>query len=71
VLYKKKTLHPNGQKRSDVVEAREKWRKNQGELCKFKLFFLDECSINIGMTPLYGWGEKSERVNDYVSDVGV
>jgi hypothetical protein len=21
------------------------------------------------MTPLYGWGEKSERVNDYVPDV--
>jgi transposase len=25
--------------------------------------------MNTGMTPLYGWGEKSERVNDYVPDV--
>jgi hypothetical protein len=33
------------------------------------LFFLDECSINIGMTPLYGWGEKHVRVVDYVPDV--
>ena len=25
--------------------------------------------INVGMVPLYGWGEKSERVNDYVLDM--
>jgi len=33
------------------------------------LVFLDESSINLGMTRLYGWGESSERVVDYVPDV--
>jgi hypothetical protein len=31
--------------------------------------FLDECSINLAMTRLYGWGDKSVRVEDYVPDV--
>jgi hypothetical protein len=31
--------------------------------------FLDESSINSGMTPLCGWGETSERVDDYVPDL--
>jgi len=30
---------------------------------------LDESSVNSGMTRLYGWGLKSERINDYVPDV--
>jgi transposase len=25
--------------------------------------------INVGMVPLHGWGEKSDRVNDYVPDM--
>ena len=33
------------------------------------MYFIDECGINLGMTRLYGWGEKSERVDDYVPDV--
>jgi hypothetical protein len=33
-----------------------------------KLGFLDESSINTAMTPLYGWGERSKRVYDYVPD---
>jgi hypothetical protein len=51
------------------VAAREKWRQDQPRLDVKKLKFLDESSINTGMTPLYGWGEKSKRVNDYVPDV--
>ena len=34
-----------------------------------KLKFLDETGVNLGMTRLYGWGEKSRRVVDYVPDV--
>jgi transposase len=34
-----------------------------------KLVFLDESSINTGMTRLYGRGPRSERVVDYTPDV--
>ena len=34
-----------------------------------KLVFLDESSINTGMTRLYGRGLGSERVVDYTPDV--
>ena len=34
-----------------------------------KLIFLDESSINTGMTRLYGRGSGSERVVDYTPDV--
>lgn len=52
-----------------MIEARKEWKEIQKDLDFEKLKFLDESSINAGMTPLYGWGEKSERVNDYVPDV--
>ena len=38
-------------------------------MSKSNLYFLDESGLNLGMTRLYGWGKKSERVNDYVPDV--
>jgi transposase len=31
--------------------------------------FLDECGVNLGMTRLYGWGERHARVGEYVPDV--
>jgi transposase len=34
-----------------------------------KFVFLDESSINLGMTRLYGRAPTNERVNDYVPDV--
>jgi transposase len=34
-----------------------------------RLVFLDECSVNCGMTRLYARAKKSERVNDYTPDV--
>jgi hypothetical protein len=33
------------------------------------LVFLDESSVNAGMTRLYGRAKTNERVNDYVPDV--
>jgi transposase len=62
-------LHANGQKRPDVVEKRKKWRENQNTLDVNKLVFLDESSITLALTRLYGWGERSARVEDYVPDV--
>ncbi|MDR1579399.1 MAG: transposase [Synergistaceae bacterium] len=33
------------------------------------MVFIDECSINCGMTRLYGRSKKGSRVNDYTPDV--
>jgi len=35
----------------------------------YKLIFLDECSVNTGMTRLYARGMSNERIVDYVPDV--
>ena len=37
-------------------------------MSKNNLYFLDESSINLGMTRIYGWADKSKRVDDYVPD---
>lgn len=34
-----------------------------------KIYFLDETSVHLDMVSLYGWGEKGERVVDYVPDL--
>ena len=67
--YKKKTLFPSKQQRKDVQEKRESWRESQPTLDTSKLYFLDESSVNLGMTRLYGRAPINERVNDYVPDV--
>ncbi len=66
---KKKTLHPKDQEREDVVKMREEWKEYQPYLDIKKIHFLDETSVNLGMTRLYGWGTKNERVVDHVPDV--
>jgi transposase len=62
-------LHPNGQLREDVQEKRKKHKKHQPNLDVSKLKFIDQSSINCGMTRLYGRAPSNERVNDYVPDV--
>ncbi|MDR1992707.1 MAG: hypothetical protein LBQ98_04300 [Nitrososphaerota archaeon] len=62
-------LHPNGQKREDVLIKRQKWQNRQKILAIDKLVFLDESSINLGLIRLYGWGDKHARVEEYVPDV--
>jgi transposase len=64
-------MYASEQQREDVVEARKQWQENQGKLDTEKLKFLDESSLDTGMTPLYGWGKKDERVNDFVPHTGV
>jgi len=41
----------------------------QQSLDPSKLKFLDESSINLGMTRLYGRAKTNERVNEYIPDV--
>ena len=52
-----------------MIEKRENWRDNQENLDISKLRFLDETSVNCGMTRVYGRAPTNERVNDYVPDV--
>jgi hypothetical protein len=51
------------------MKKREEWKENQKNLSKKNLYFLDESSVNCGMTRLYGRAKSNERVNDYVPDV--
>ena len=43
--------------------------KNQPGMEAGRLNFLDESSVNLGMTRLYGRAPAGERINDYVPDV--
>jgi len=52
-----------------VQEKREKFKKHQENLDASKLKFIDQSSVNCGMTRLYGRAPSNERVNDYVPDV--
>jgi len=52
-----------------VKEARECWANDQKDMDASKLVFLDETSINIGMTRLYGRAFGGDRVIEYVPDV--
>ena len=48
---------------------REDWKETQPTMGINNLVFLDECSVNTGMTRLYGRGMSNERVVDYTPDV--
>jgi len=45
------------------------WQEQQKTINPDCLVFLDESSVNAGMTRLYGRALRNERVNDYVPDV--
>lgn len=62
-------MHPKEQLREDVVLKRKEWQEQQKTLDPNKLVFLDESSINCGMTRLYGRALTKNRVNDYVPDI--
>jgi len=51
------------------VEARDEFVSNQNEVDTQNTYWLDQTSINCGMTRLYGRGYSHERVNEYVPDV--
>jgi hypothetical protein len=62
-------VHAIEQNRDDVKVKRDAWRESQPGMDVNKLIFLDESSINTGMTRLYGRGVGTERVIDYMPDV--
>jgi transposase len=52
-----------------VQQERKAWSERQQTLNVEDLIFLDESSVNCGMTRLYGRAPTDERINDYVPDV--
>lgn len=55
--------------REDVQKKRKEFKEKQVTLDASKLKFIDQSSVNCGMTRLYGRAQTNERVNDYVPDV--
>jgi len=51
-----------------VQEARERWKTEKATESSASFIFIDESSINIGMTRLYARSEIGQRVFDYVPD---
>jgi hypothetical protein len=64
----KKTIYPAEQNREDVRIKREAWKSEQPGIDIDSLVFLDESSIDTGMTRLYGRGAGNERVADHTPD---
>ncbi|MEM6365165.1 MAG: IS630 family transposase, partial [Planctomycetota bacterium] len=62
----KKTLRATEQRRDDVRQKRDHWKRNQKRLDIEKLVFLDATGAKTNMTRLYGWGPKCQRVEDDV-----
>ena len=52
-----------------MQEVREQWVNDQGEMDAFRLVFIYETGINLGITRLYGRAFGEEGVIDYVPDV--
>jgi transposase len=62
-------LFPKEQLRDDVQKERNEWSKTIKSINPERFVFLDETSINCGMTRLYGRSPTNERIYDYVPDV--
>jgi transposase len=65
----KKTLHDSAQNRVDVKLKREEWKSSSAACDRQNLVFLDESSINTGMTRLYARAKGGKRIVDYIPDV--
>jgi transposase len=62
-------LFAKEQLRADVQKERADWVYKMKDIDPKRLVFLDETSVNCGMTRLYGRSHKNERIYDYVPDV--
>jgi len=51
------------------MEKRQIWRENQPRIDLSNTYWFDECSVNCGMTRLYGRAFSNERIYEYVPDV--
>jgi len=62
---KKKALYAAEQTRPEVVEARRSWERLSKRLDPKRLVFIDETSIDTGMTRTRGWCKRGERLVDH------
>ncbi len=62
-------MHAAERERDDVQRRRKEWQEFQSTAQIEHLVFLDESSINTGMTRLYGRAASNERVIDATPDV--
>ena len=62
-------MHAKEQLREDIQKERAEWLETLKDIDPNRFVFLDETSVNCGMTRLYGRAPTNERVNDYVPDV--
>jgi len=63
---KKKTLIALEQKRFDVAEARDRWRKDQTSFDPDQMVFIDETWAKTNMTRTYGRAGSGDRVVEHV-----
>jgi len=59
--FKKKSFHPKEQENPNVIKERELWRNIQPNLQTAKRVFLDENSINMAYTRLYGRAKATKE----------
>jgi len=62
---KKKTLYAAEQTRPEVIEERSCWQRRSKRLDPQRLVFIDETSIDTGMTRTRGWCKRGERLVDH------
>lgn len=67
-LRNKKTLYPSEQHREDITLRRKAWKSVQPEMKIEHPVFIDENSIDTGMTRLYRRAASNERVIDCTPD---
>jgi hypothetical protein len=65
LTWKTKSLQAEEQKRDDVAEERENWRKDQGNLDPAKVVFIDETAITTDMTRTHGRSPRGETLLGY------
>jgi transposase len=66
--FKKKTVFPESQLRGGVHEKRKAWIEARKGLDPHRLVFLDESTVDCGMTRRYGRARRGEGVRDHAPD---
>ena len=69
IFFQKKTTYPSEQDRPDVQEKRRNFLEEIKNIKPEHLVPLDESSINLAYTRLYGRAKKNERVNEGVKEI--
>jgi transposase len=69
IFFKKKTSYPEKQDSEEIQKEREEFAKTIEAIDVSRLVALDESSVNLAYSRLYGRALKNERVREGVKDV--